>query len=290
MENRYIVSVDTNHIVKISQPTSKTLVYRIPYCELKNYTINNRFIVYILVEEKLKEKDLIYVGKSKNFINNRPTAHTDKSKNWTYCYVLTTIEDGTFLNDGVCQYLENKICEKINNADKFENTTCQTNMDTVNSFEEIFCEKFLNEIIEMLEILNLTFEKTKENEKMEDETKEKIVPKKRTFTPRPQTYKIGTDTYAFVSWKQSLVDHCEKIIQKVGFDTFKEKVLHLQYTTKKSKRKLFGETEEDMRGFDFYKFREGELYLLVNYSGDSIRKINELLNDKFPETKLQYVY
>lgn len=178
MENRYIVSVNTNHIVKVSQPTSKTLVYRIPYNQLKSYTIDNRFIVYILVEERVQEKDLIYVGKSKNSINTRPTSHNDKSKNWTYCYVLTTIPNDTFLNDGVCQYLENKICEKINDSNKFENTTCQTNIDTVNNFEEIFCEKFLNEIFEMLEILNLTLKKNNETEIVEENEEKKMRKKK----------------------------------------------------------------------------------------------------------------
>ena len=48
--------------------------------------------------------------------------------------------------------------------------------------------------------------------------------------------------------------------------------------------------EEEMRGFDFYKFTEGELYLLTNYSAECIKKINELLNEMFPDMKLIYEY
>lgn len=291
MDKKYIVSVQDNHILTVSKPTSKTLVYRVPYQNLKDCIVDNRFIVYILVEEKMDEKDLIYVGKSKNSTSTRPTSHTDKA-NWTYCYILTTIVDNTFLNDGVYQYVENKICEKINECEKFQNTTLQTNVNTTNSFEEIFCRDFLEETIEMLEILGLTFEKSNQEKMREENTETQIKQKRKVqnITEKPNTYTIGNITYPFVSWKESLVNHCEKIIQEKGFETFKKKVLNLKFSERKSKRKIFGQTREEMRGFSFHKFEEGELYLLTNYSAAMIIQINEMLNEMFPEEKLEYVF
>ena len=128
--------------------------------------------------------------------------------------------------------------------------------------------------------------------KIQEENKEKssTIQKKQKHTPQPKSYQIGINTYKFISWKESLVNHCEKIIETVGFDEFKSKVLNLKLSERKSKRKIFAETEEEMRGFDFYKFKEGELYLLTNYSAECIKKINESLNEMFPDMKLIYNY
>ena len=87
-----------------------------------------------------------------------------------------------------------------------------------------------------------------------------------------------------------MINHCEKIIETIGFEEFKSKVLNLKLSERKSKRKIFAETKEEMRGFDFYKFKEEELYLLTNYSAECIKKINELLNEMFPDMKLIYEY
>ena len=114
--------------------------------------------------------------------------------------------------------------------------------------------------------------------------------KRLNFTLQQKSYQIGTITYKFKSWKESLTNHCEKIIETIGFEEFKSKVLNLKLSERKSKRKIFAEMEEEMRGFDFYKFTEGELYLLTNYSAECIKKINELLNDLFSDMKLTYKY
>lgn len=103
-----------------------------------------------------------------------------------------------------------------------------------------------------------------------------------------EIYTIGEKTYPFVSWKETMVRHCEEIISLNGFDIFREKVLTLQVSTKKTKRKIFAETEAEMRGFSYYKFSEGELYLLTNYSASYIRKINAALNEIFPTIQIQY--
>lgn len=103
-----------------------------------------------------------------------------------------------------------------------------------------------------------------------------------------KTYTIGENSYPFVSWKETMVRHCEEIISLKGFEIFREKVLTLQVSTKKTKRKIFAETEAEMRGFSYYKFSEGELYLLTNYSASYIRKINAALNEIFPIMQINY--
>ena len=66
------------------------------------------FVVYILLGKNNNGKDVIYVGKSKNGLKNRPTAHEDKYPNWTVCYILTQFKERTFFNDGSIQYLEDE--------------------------------------------------------------------------------------------------------------------------------------------------------------------------------------
>lgn len=80
---------------------------------------------------------------------------------------------------------------------------------------------------------------------------------------------------------------CETIVANVGFSTFKATVLHLKVgkSTRKSPRRTFAETEEEMRGFSFYKFPQGDLYLLTNYSSNDIKKIHAALNELYPQFK-----
>ena len=61
----------------------KWLVYKMPYSIMKNkthgLTFSNRFVVYILYGINEAGQDCIYVGKSKNGIDNRPTSHEGQS-------------------------------------------------------------------------------------------------------------------------------------------------------------------------------------------------------------------
>ena len=66
--------------MELSEANSSILVYRIPYQDLVNgldtsLKIKNKFIVYILFGESESGKDVVYVGKSKNGMKNRPTSH-----------------------------------------------------------------------------------------------------------------------------------------------------------------------------------------------------------------------
>lgn len=101
-------------------------------------------------------KDILYVGKSKNGIDNRPVSHEDKNTEWSYCYVLTNHKENTFLHDGAVQYIENAICERINELDnRYDNKTKQTSGETVNQNETAHCDRYINECYDMLFCLGL---------------------------------------------------------------------------------------------------------------------------------------
>ena len=150
---KYILKYD-NQCIEMSKANSSILIYKLPYMLIKNKThglnISNRFIVYILFGTNDKGKDIIYVGKSKNGIDNRPAAHEDKNTNWQLCYILTTFKERTFFNDGTIQYIEDKIRQRIDFIDRYINTTKQTTSGTANMFDEEDCDDYLLEAYNML--------------------------------------------------------------------------------------------------------------------------------------------
>ena len=146
--------------VEISEATSSLLVYRIPYQNLsadaeEPIKIKNKFIVYILFGENRDGVDVLYVGKSTTGMKNRPTSHDDKFDNWTYCFVLTQIEERTFFNDGTIQYIEDKINKRVNDLNHYKNTTKVTNAGTANSFDMEDCDAYLEKAYQMLDVLGL---------------------------------------------------------------------------------------------------------------------------------------
>ena len=145
--------------IEMSRANSSLLIYRIPYQNLNSkggvFTIDNPFIVYILYGKNDKGRDVLYVGKSKNGLKNRPTSHENKFKNWTYCYILTQFKERTFFNDGAIQYIENRLNQIITEVDSYENTTNKTNSGTANRSDEEDCDEYLDEALRMLDILGL---------------------------------------------------------------------------------------------------------------------------------------
>lgn len=152
-------AVTVNHSIELLANTSSTVVFRIPYRNLMareiGFSVANRFIVYILFGRNAQGKDMIYVGKSKNGLDNRPTAHNDKFDDWTTCYVLTQSTDYSYLNDGVIQHIEHKLNERINICGLYVNTTETTASGTANKAEEEDSETFIQEAIDMLYVLGL---------------------------------------------------------------------------------------------------------------------------------------
>lgn len=141
--------------IEISKANSTTLVYRIPYLTLLQdgcaFSVDNNFIVYILVSED----ERIYVGKSKNGLKNRPTSHENKCNSWRFCYVLTQFKERTFFNDGIIQYIENDLNEKIKNLGRFTNTTQVTSSSTANASDETPCQEYIKESLDMLDAIGL---------------------------------------------------------------------------------------------------------------------------------------
>lgn len=128
----------------ISKPLSTIKIIRLPYNNIKSFDYQS-FLVYILVKN-----NNIYVGKSKNGVLNRPTSHTN---NWDLVYFI--IDESNLFNDGIIQYLENVINNKINLTDAYNNQTQLTNRDTINESEYEYISHELNEIYYMLYGLGL---------------------------------------------------------------------------------------------------------------------------------------
>lgn len=128
----------------ISKPLSTIKIIRLPYDKIKSFEYQS-FLVYILVKN-----NNIYVGKSKNGVLNRPTSHTN---NWDVVYFI--IDESNLFNDGIIQYLENAINNKINLTDAYNNQTQLTNRDTINESEYEYISHELIEIYYMLYALGL---------------------------------------------------------------------------------------------------------------------------------------
>lgn len=128
----------------ISKPLSTIKIIRLPYDNIKSFDYQS-FLIYILVKN-----NNIYVGKSKNGVLNRPISH---SNNWDVVYFI--IDESNLFNDGIIQYLENVINNKINLTDAYNNQTQLTNRDTINESEYEYISHELNEIYYMLYGLGL---------------------------------------------------------------------------------------------------------------------------------------
>ncbi len=145
--------------VEMTKPNSTMIIYKIPYADIEKKKIGvlipNQFIVYILYGSNPHGKDMIYVGKSKNGIASRPTAHKNKYEAWTTCFILTQFKERTFFNDGTIQYLEDSLNKRIEEVGMYHNTTLTTNSGTANKDDEEDCDDYLQEAYLMLDILGL---------------------------------------------------------------------------------------------------------------------------------------
>lgn len=175
MASRYIIKYNDG-AVEMTKPNSTILIYQIPYTNLKalnpGFVIPNRFIVYILFGKNARGKDVLYVGKSKNGLANRPTAHDDKYANWSACYILTQFKERTFFNDGTIQYLEDVLNHRINELNLYHNTTLTTSSGTANTDDVENCDDYLVEVYKMLDILGLDLITNSEEAEAEKDVEE----------------------------------------------------------------------------------------------------------------------
>ena len=156
LERRYSLLVRDKMVV-LSHNNRNALLYRINYDSVKCFDNSsiNQFIVYILTGFDSRRRPCIYVGKSKNGTLYRPLSHEDKCEGWVYCYILTQQKGTGFFNDGVIQYLEDKLNKKVSKVSSYINTTKQTTSGTVNDFDKKDCDEYLSEIYPMLFSLGL---------------------------------------------------------------------------------------------------------------------------------------
>ena len=83
---------------------------------------------------------------------------------------------------------------------------------------------------------------------------------------------------------------CNAGIHTHGLESFAEAVTaHAFFGKRATKRKVFAYSEEEMRGFPFHRF-EGGLYLLTNYSANSLQRINQGIAALFPDCKIEFHY
>ena len=115
---------------------------------------------------------MLYVGKSKNGLANRPTAHDDKYANWSACYILTQFKERTFFNDGTIQYLEDVLNHRINELNLYHNTTLTTSSGTANTDDVENCDDYLVEVYKMLDILGLDLITNSEEAEAEKDVEE----------------------------------------------------------------------------------------------------------------------
>ncbi len=151
------VRVTDNGCVLAKFYGEEAVVYRFPYKVLKSrqagFDVDNPFVIYILSGVDKSGADAVYVGKSTSGIGNRPTSHEDKG-DWSQCFVVTDKSD-SFLNDGVIQYMENSVWNRINEVGTLVNTTNITNACTANRMDKYGADKLLKSAYRLLYVLGL---------------------------------------------------------------------------------------------------------------------------------------
>ena len=114
-------------------------------------------------------------------------------------------------------------------------------------------------------------------------------PTKAVPTAKPKSFTINGKSYPFTTWIRALEQYCENVVSVVGFSTFRNAVVGMKMgDSKASTRKIFDDKPDDMKQFGFYKFAEGDLYLLTNYSAHGIQTICDKVHGLFPNVSITF--
>lgn len=112
-------------------------------------------------------------------------------------------------------------------------------------------------------------------------------------TGKPSGFTItgpdGSKELSFASHVAMTLALCDEIIAVYGFDMFRDTVCGHVFFEKSKVRKVFSMDEVDMRGFGHHMFH-GRLYMLTNYSADTLGKIRKQLLELFPMVTLELKY
>ncbi len=156
--NTYDVKSYHDRCLEITDQSGGYLFYRIPYSVLKTKKYatrpNNKFIVYLLFGKDPQGRDCLYVGTSKNGIDNRPTQHEDKDVQWEMCYIFTSFNQD-ILNNSRILYLEHELRKCIDNSERYVSKTFSTISDTTNSVDTEYCKRALPTILEAFDIMGI---------------------------------------------------------------------------------------------------------------------------------------
>lgn len=273
------------------------LIYKVPYANLKHreiFSVENRFIVYILCgRNKVTGKNILYVGESKNGIDNRPTSH-EKGQEWDVCYILTTEKKKTFLNEGVIKHLENEINLRVNSLKSvYDNFTQKTSANTANERDELESEKFLRSIYEMLDVLGLNlYEKPQIDLFMREDgleiNKKKDIANKECYEQEVIGYTLNKKQYPFESWRMMIVDFCEVAIRMYGKTIFRAMAQNKKNIPWKNCEQF--RNEKPIKLVNCYKKLSDGTYVYVNFSREQAEKRILKLQEVFTDVNLKISY
>lgn len=132
------------------------------------------------------------------------------------------------------------------------------------------------------------------DEYFESITKQQITSEPTTLNAKPVTieFQKGNDRYYnFTTWKNYLVIVIQKAIESYGESIVKEKLLDKNdklFHTKK--RSVFSDHKTDtMTRFGCFSIRS-DLWVLTNYSANSIQKITAHITELFPDISNKLIY
>lgn len=248
--------------------------------------------VYILYHTADKnEQPHVYIGQTGYAVSSRILDHNRNRDFWNYALVF--VEKGDFLNmnSAHTKIIESILIQKAKecNVAIMDNAT-GSNPPRIQDADLYAAQTWAEEVVVISKLLGLSFFIPADNPALSQKSDEQ---KKRspTQTVKPKSFSItGYGDYPFESWVSATILLCNMAIKAHGFQEFSQAVTAYSFFGKRAtKRKVFAYSEEEMRGFSFHKF-EGGLYLLTNYSANSLQRINQGITTLFPDCQIKFHY
>jgi len=313
MNKNFTVKLLDDFVVELTERTSTTVFYRFPYETIRKCKdiVPNNFIVYILLGRMDNREEVVYVGKSKNGMENRPASHERKEIKWEYCYIMTEKNnDDSFLNDAIIQYWEDQISNHINESKsrlKYKNITRQTTPGTINKSDKGLCDKVLKQAYHNLYVLGLDligsltlFPNVTTTEQKPVVEKSKLIKKNHSGLNKytlddcsnitslsPKYYVYNHQREYVSSWKEMLCKICHEL-EKKNRNLF-ENMARNDYVFDGSTEPFITYNHKILR--NACKVSSSGIYIEVNKSANNIvRTINKLFGLFKIDDKAFYFY